>query len=265
MARIYPICSSSSGNCTFIGTRGHGILIDDGCSFSALKGALSMIDTEIQDIEAIFITHEHIDHIKGLSVLTKHTNIPIFASAGTIEQLRSNPKNPLAENARLYDIFKDGYKSAEFEVSAFHTPHDTPESVGYRISCSGLNIAVCTDIGVATDEVEKNLLGCDAVLMESNYDVDMLRRNPNYSPVLKRRIASEVGHLSNDDAAVLAEKLIRSGTTRLILGHLSRENNTPNTAYACTSVYLQKCGMMLGSDFTLDIAPVVTEGQYIAL
>ncbi len=224
-----------------------------------------MIDTDIQNIEAIFITHEHIDHIKGLSVLTKHTNIPIFASAGTIEQLKSNVKNPLSENARLFDIFKDGYKSAEFEVSAFHTPHDTPESVGYRINYNGINIAVCTDIGTATDEVKRNLLGCDAVLMESNYDVDMLRRNPNYSPVLKRRIASEVGHLSNDDAAVLAEKLIKSGTTRLILGHLSRENNTPNTAFSCTSAHLQKCGMKLGSDFTLDIAPVATEGQYIAL
>lgn len=265
MARIYPICSSSSGNCTFIGTKGHGILVDNGCAFSTLKGALSMIDTDIHDIEAIFITHEHIDHIKGLSVLTKHTNIPIFASAGTIDQLKSNVKNPLSENARLFDIFKDGYKSAEFEVTAFHTPHDTPESVGYRINHNGINIAVCTDIGIVTEEIEKNLLGCDAVLLESNYDVDMLRRNVNYSPVLKRRIASEVGHLSNDDAAHFAEKLIKRGTTRLILGHLSRENNTPNTAYACTSTYLQKCGMKLGSDFTLDIAPVATEGQYIAL
>lgn len=265
MARIYPICSSSTGNCTFIGTKGHGILIDDGCSFSALKGALSMIDTDITDIEAIFITHEHIDHIKGLSVLTKHTNIPIFASSGTIAQLRSSVKNPLPDTARLFDIFKEGYKSAEFEVRAFHTPHDTPESVGYRINYNGMDIAVCTDIGTVTQEVEQNLLGCTAVLLESNYDPDMLRRNPNYSPALKRRIASECGHLSNYDAADFAERLIRSGTTRLVLGHLSRENNTPNTAYSCTCAHLQKCGMKQGSDFTLDIAPVVTEGQYIAL
>lgn len=224
-----------------------------------------MIDTEIQDIEAIFITHEHIDHIKGLSVLTKHTNIPIFASEGTLAALKCNTKNPLSENVRLFDIFKEGYKSAEFEVSAFHTPHDTPESVGYRINYNGLNIAVCTDIGTITEEIEKNLLGCEAVLLESNYDVDMLRRNLNYAPPLKRRIASECGHLSNDDAALFAERLVRSGTTRLVLGHLSRENNTPNTAYSCTLSHLQKCGMKLGSDFTLDVAPVATEGQYIAL
>lgn len=265
MARIYPICSSSTGNCTFIGTKGHGILIDNGCSFSALKSSLSIIDTEITDIEAIFITHEHTDHIKGLSVLTKHTNIPIFASKGTIEQLRSMVKNPLSDTAKLFDIFNDGYKSAEFEVKAFHTPHDTPESVGYRINYNGIEIAVCTDIGTVTDEVEQNLLGCKAVLMESNYDVDMLRRNPNYSPQLKRRIASDCGHLSNDDAAMLAETLVKNGTTRLILGHLSRENNTPNTAFSCTCSHLTKCGMKADSDFTLDVAPIVTEGQYIAL
>ncbi len=265
MARIYPICSSSTGNCTFIGTKGHGILIDDGCTFSALKSALSMIDTEITDIEAIFITHEHIDHIKGLSVLTKHTNIPIFASAGTIAAIKANEKNPISENARLFDILKDGYRSAEFKVSAFRTPHDTPESVGYRIDYNGLKIAVCTDIGTVTDEVEQNLLGSDAVLLESNYDIDMLRRNLNYSPVLKRRIVSDCGHLSNNDAAAFAEKLVKNGTTRLILGHLSRENNTPNTAYACTCGYLQQKGLKQGCDFTLDIAPIVTEGQYIAL
>ncbi len=265
MARIYPICSSSTGNCTFIGTKGHGILIDDGCSFASLKNALSLIDTEINNIEAIFITHEHIDHVKGLSVLAKHTKIPVFASAGTIGALLANTNTPLPENIRLYDIFEESYKSAEFEVTAFHTPHDTPESVGYVINYNDLRIGVCTDIGNVTEEVEKALLGCHAVLLESNYDMDMLRRNPNYSAALKRRILSDTGHLSNDAAAEFAEKLVNSGTTRLILGHLSRENNTPNTAYSCTCSYLQKKGMKLGSDFTLDIAPVITEGQYIAL
>lgn len=265
MARIFPICSSSSANCTFIGTRGHGILIDDGCSFASLKSSLALIDTDISMIEAIFITHEHIDHVKGLAVLAKHTNIPIFASEGTIAALRSNEKAPLPENVRIFDIFQDGYRSAEFEVTPFHTPHDTPESVGYVINYNGTKIAVCTDIGTITEEVEKNLLGCNAVLLESNYDPEMLRRNPNYSAVLKRRIASDNGHLSNHSAADFAEKLVKNGTTRIILGHLSRENNTPNTAFSCTCSHLQKCGMKPDSDFTLDIAPVVTEGQYIAL
>ena len=264
MARIYPICSSSKANCTFIGTRGHGILVDDGCSFAALKNALSLIDTQINQIEAVFITHEHVDHINGLATLAKHTNIPIFASAGTIAAMLGSNR-PLTESARLYDIFKEGYKSSEFEVTAFHTPHDTPESVGYVINYNGTKIAVCTDIGTVTSEVESNLLGCHAVLLESNYDSDMLRRNVSYPAATKRRIASDKGHLSNKDAAEFAEKLVNSGTTRLILGHLSRENNTPNTAYSCTCSHLQRKGMRAGIDFTLDVAPVITDGQYIAL
>lgn len=265
MARIYPICSSSTGNCTFIGTKGHGILVDVGCSFASLKNALSLIDTSINQIEAIFITHEHIDHVKGLSVLAKHCKVPVFASAGTIAALTAEDKPPLPEGFRLYDIFEETYKSAEFSVSAFHTPHDTPESVGYVIGYNDMKIGVCTDIGNVTDEVEKSLLGCNAVLLESNYDVDMLRRNPNYSAPLKRRISSECGHLSNTDASEFCEKLVKSGTTRIILGHLSRENNTPNTAYTCTCSHLEKKGFVAGTDFTLDIAPVMTEGQYIAL
>ena len=264
MARIYPICSSSKANCTFIGTKGHGILIDDGCSFNSLKNSLSLIDTDINQIEAIFITHEHVDHVHGLNVLAKHTNIPIFASRGTIAALRDGA-HALPEKTKLYDIFSEGYKSAEFEVKAFHTPHDTPESVGYVINYNDTKIGVCTDLGVVTEEVEQKLLGCHAVLLESNYDIDMLRRNVSYPAATKRRIASDMGHLSNKDASAFAEKLVRSGTTRLILGHLSQENNTPNTAFSCTSSHLQRCGMKLGSDFTLDIASIMTEGNYIAL
>lgn len=265
MARIFPICSSSSANCTFIGTKGHGILIDVGCSFRSLKNSLELIETSVNQIEAVFITHEHIDHIKGLNVLAKNIKIPIFASQGTINALRSEVKDTLDENIQLFDIFEEGYQSAEFEVKAFHTPHDTPESVGYVINYNDLKIGFCTDIGIVTPEIEENLLGCNAVFLESNYDIDMLQRNLNYSPTLKRRIASDFGHLSNNAAAEFTEKLVNSGTTRLILGHLSRENNTPNTAFNCTCSHLKRKGIKYESDFTLDIAPIITEGQYIAL
>lgn len=265
MARIFPICSSSGGNCTFIGTKGHGILVDVGCSFLSLKNALSFIETDMKGIEAVFVTHEHIDHIKGIAQLAKHTDIPIFASAGTIKALRSLAKNPVPETARLYDIFRDGYHSADFLVRAFHTPHDTPESVGYVIEYGGNSIAVCTDLGTVTDEVESSVTGCSAVLLESNYDAGMLARNLNYPADLKRRIASEKGHLSNDSAAEFACRLARGGTRRFILGHLSRENNTPNTAHSRVCSELEKHGFKRERDFTLDVAPIVTDGQYIAL
>lgn len=265
MARIFPICSSSSGNCTFIGTRGHGILVDAGCSFRAMKSSLELIETSMNQIEAIFITHEHIDHVKGLFQLTKHTKIPVFASPGTIAQLRRNVHEVIPEEVRIYDVIHEPYQSADFEVKAFHTPHDTPESVGFTVNYGGKRIAVCTDLGKITAEVEESLLGCEAVLLESNYDPAMLAKNLNYPADLKRRIAGEKGHLSNNAAADFSAKLLESGTTKLILGHLSRENNTPATAEKCFTDYLSTKGARRGRDYILDVAPVMTQGRYIAV
>ncbi len=265
MARIFPICSSSSGNCAFVGTRGHGILIDAGCSFRAMKSSLELIETSMNQIEAIFITHEHIDHIKGLYQLAKHTKIPIFASPGTIAQLRTTVRETIPDEIRLYDVIHEPYQSADFEVKAFHTPHDTPESVGYIVNFGGKKLAVCTDLGKVTAEVENNLLGCEAVLLESNYDPAMLAKNLNYPADLKKRIAGEKGHLSNNAAADFAVRLIESGTTKLILGHLSRENNTPATAERCVTDYLSTKGIRRERDYVLDVAPVMTQGRYIAV
>ena len=265
MARIYPICSSSGGNATFIGTRGHGILIDAGCSFRSLKNSLDLIETPLSGIEALFITHEHIDHIKGLLQFTKHTKIPVFASPGTIAQLRTAVREPIPEDVRIYDIVHDVYQSADFEVSAFHTPHDTPESIGYTVKYAGKKLAVCTDLGKVTSEVEKNLLGCEALLLESNYDPAMLAKNLNYPADLKRRIAGDKGHLSNNAAAEFCGRLIESGATKIILGHLSRENNTPATAEKCTADYLRSRGMRRDRDYILEIAPVMTQGRYIVV
>lgn len=262
MARIYPICSSSEGNSTFIGTRGHGILVDAGCSFRALNNSLSLIDTDMSGIEAVFITHEHIDHVKGLEQIIKHTSVPIFATPATADALRANGKIP--ESATIYDI-RDGYKSASFEVICFKTSHDAADSVGYKIRYGGEYYGVCTDTGFVTEEAEAALRGCLAVLLESNYDEDMLRRNPNYPPLLKARILGEQGHLSNALCAEFAERLVRGGTRHLILGHLSRENNTPRTAKAHTKKALEENGLLEERDFTLNVAPVQTTGEYIAV
>lgn len=262
MARIYPICSSSSGNATFIGTGGHGILVDAGCSFRALKNALDLIDTKIENIEAIFITHEHTDHVAALDQIIQHTKIPIFAPLMSVEEMKAERRIP--EEAKLYDA-RDGYKSAAFEVSCFKTSHDSVDSVGYRISYNGQLFGVCTDTGTVTDETRSALKGCTTVLIESNYDEAMLRRNPNYSAYLKRRIMSEHGHLSNEDCAAFCEELVRGGTRRLILGHLSQENNTPTTAKNCTKRFLEQRGMLEERDFTLNAAPVRTGGEYIAV
>ena len=262
MARIYPICSSSDGNSTFIGTRGHGILVDAGCSFRALKNALSLIDTDFDGIEAVFITHEHTDHMKALGQLFKHTSLPVFASGGTINALKFSGKIP--ENATVYDI-KDGYKSAAFEVSAFPTSHDSAESVGFTVRFGKDSFGICTDTGFVTEQAEKALSGVRTVLIESNYDEEMLRKNLSYPPDLKRRISGNQGHLSNSDCAEFALKLLKSGTRHLVLGHLSRENNTPATAKSRTERLLADNGAVLERDFTLCTAPVMTTGEYISV
>lgn len=262
MARIYPICSSSMGNSTFIGTRGHGILVDVGCSFRALNNALDLIDTKLENIEAVFITHEHIDHIKGLEQVLKHTKIPVFAPELSAAQMKSDGKIP--RDAEIFNA-REGYKSAAFEVSCFETSHDSADSVGYRIVYNKELFGVCTDTGFVTEEAKKALGGCTTVLIESNYDEEMLRKNPNYPPLLKRRIMGDGGHLSNSGCAEFCEKLVRGGTRHLILGHLSQENNTPATAKNCVKSFLEQRGLFEDRDFTLSAAPVMTSGEYIAV
>ena len=262
MARIYPICSSSKGNSTFIGTRGHGILVDAGCSFRALKIALELIDTDMTGIEAVFVTHEHDDHIKALAQIIRHTKIPIFATAATADKLKADAKIP--ESAQIYDA-RGGYKSAAFEVSCFETSHDAADSVGYKIRFGGELFGVCTDTGIITPQTEKALLGCRTVLIESNYDEEMLRKNPRYPVDLKRRILSGHGHLSNEDCAEFSLKLVKSGARHLILGHLSQENNSPETAALCVQKHLEGSGLFAERDYTLNVAPVNTAGEYIAV
>ena len=262
MPRIYPICSSSTGNATFIGTRGHGILVDAGCSFRALKAALALIDTGLSGIEAVFITHEHTDHISGLDQIAKQTKIPIFATVKTAEALKTAAKIP--QDTPVYDS-RGGYESAAFEVSCFKTSHDSADSVGYRVRFGGETFGVCTDTGVITDETARALRGCRTVLLESNHDVEMLRLNPRYHAELKRRILSDYGHLSNNACAEFAEKLIRGGTRHLVLGHLSKENNSPETAAECTRRFLESKGLFEERDYTLSVAPVTSMGEFIAV
>ncbi len=262
MSRIYPICSSSKGNSVFIGTRGHGVLVDAGCSFRALKKALELIGTDLSGIEAVFVTHEHSDHIAGLEMILKNTRIPIFSTKGTEYALKERGKIPA--EAVIYNA-RDGYKSAAFEVSCFNTSHDAADSVGYRIKFRGETFGVCTDTGIVTDSARAALAGCGGVLLESNHDVEMLRRNPNYSADLKRRILSDKGHLSNDLCAEFAAELVRLGTRHLVLAHLSQENNSPATAFNCTKRALEKAGLRVERDCTLNVAPVTTDGEFIAV
>ena len=256
MARIYPLFSSSKGNSTYIGSRESGILIDDGVSFTRLKKALELNGLSLDSVKAVFITHEHSDHIKGLDMLTKKTGIPVFAQGITLEYLLEH--NHIHGE---YGEIKQGEEVCGIKVECFSTSHDTPQSCGYKITLpDGKTAAVCTDLGYVSDQVESALLGTDCVLLESNYDIEMLR-NGIYPYYLKTRIFGKTGHLSNPDSGAFAAKLIKSGTTRIILGHLSQENNTPEIAERTVVSCLN--GFNRNSDYILSVAPVETSGGFV--
>ncbi len=259
--RIVSLCSSSKANCTYIEHNGEGILVDVGCSFKALRDGLKLIDRSINDVRAIFITHEHSDHIAGLMQVTKNTDIPIFGSEGTLGRMIS--ENKIFTDKNLHTIDDIGSAPVSFTPTAFHTPHDSAESLGYTFNADGIKIAVCTDIGHITAEVRENLMGCRFVLLESNYDMNMLTRNIKYPPQLKQRIRSDRGHLSNSDSGVFARELIKSGTTSILLGHLSQENNTPEIAYSNMINSLASVGAQVDRDFLLDVAAVQGTGKMI--
>ncbi|MCH5192998.1 MAG: MBL fold metallo-hydrolase [Oscillospiraceae bacterium] len=256
MARLYPLFSSSSGNCTYIGSSNAGILIDDGVSFARLKKALEINGLSLSSVKAVFITHEHSDHIKGLDMLTKKISVPVFAQDSTLEYLLG--KNML--HGEHYDI-KQGVEICGYRVEPFATSHDTPQSCGYKITMSdGKTAAVCTDLGYVSEEVENALDGTSCVLLESNYDIEMLRNGP-YPYYLKTRIFGNTGHLSNPDSGKFAARLIGSGTTHIILGHLSQHNNTPAIAEQTVVSCLDK--FKRNSDYILSVAPVETAGGFV--
>lgn len=256
MARIYPLFSSSKGNSTFIGTEKGGILIDCGVSFKRLTTALECNRIPLSAIRGIFITHGHSDHVSGLKMLTKHTSIPVYGQKRTLQQLWDGEK--ISPASPVIDMTGKAIACGECEITCFNTPHDTIQSCGYRITSSdGKICAVCTDLGHITDEVNEALKGCRLVLLEANYDEEMLRRG-SYPLYLKERILSPYGHLSNENCGIQASRLVRQGTTHIVLGHLSQDNNRPDIADKTVENALSE--FTRNRDYIMGIAPVESSG-----
>lgn len=247
-----PLFSGSSGNCTYVGTEDEGVIIDCGISATAALSELSKANIDVRAVNAILVTHEHTDHIGGVGVLARKLQVPVYATRGTWEGMgkRAGKLNP--SQIRTINTGEDFYVGA-LNVSAFDTPHDCLEPCGFVLSLNGLSAAVATDMGYIRNNWLDAVKGTDTVLLEADYDQDMLMAG-SYPYELKRRILGRKGHLSNEDAGKAAIELINAGAQRVILGHLSKNNNFPELAWETCAGILMEHGIRAGKDVMLDVA-----------
>ena len=258
--RIISLFSGSKGNCTLVRVGNTRILIDAGMSCRAIERALCTVGEQLADINAIFITHEHSDHTKALPVLLKKHPIPVHLTDATAKELcRSGfPSDCFAVHPVCFSVnVAADRESPVIAVQSFPIPHDSRCCVGYRFCAEGEGYRFCsaiaTDMGCVTDEIRTSLCGAREVILESNHDENMLMMGP-YPYDLKRRILSDLGHLSNTCAAEFLCELTDGGTKHLLLAHLSPENNTPELAYLTAQAALRRKGLIQDEDYTLAVA-----------
>ena len=251
MAKLIPLFSGSSGNSAYIGGASGGVLIDAGVSAKRLACALAGIGVNPGRVGAVFVTHEHTDHIAGLRVFCERHHIPVFATPGTLRALER--MGALTAKMRASPMPVGGVEANGLLVRAFATSHDAAEPCGYTCQAGeSEKYAVATDTGTLTEKVKAALRGCDTVMLEANHEVTMLQNGP-YPYFLKRRILSDMGHLSNAACADFLPGLLSTGAARFFLAHLSRENNTPQLAYASAKSAFDAAGAREGIDYELRV------------
>ena len=238
--QLYSIASGSSGNCIYLGEEDGGILIDAGISRKRIVTGLERKGLSLDDIKAIFITHEHSDHISGLGPVLRKNPIPVYATADTVSAIwektnRNNISPELFHSIRPEEEIEAG----EMLVRPFSISHDAVDPVCYTVEKQGKRAAVATDMGCFDDTIIRVLGQCDSVLIEANHDINMLQVGP-YPYSLKMRILGNKGHLSNTSCADLIKEILHKDLKHLVLGHLSRENNFPQLAYRTVLDELEK-------------------------
>ncbi|MCI6042447.1 MBL fold metallo-hydrolase [bacterium] len=236
--RLCSIASGSSGNCIYVGSDATNLLIDTGISGKKVEFGLNSLDLTTKDLNGIFVTHEHSDHIKGLGVIARKCGVPIYATSGTIRAMKESGSLGKLPEGIFHEIQGDSdYQVGDLTIHPFHISHDAAEPVGYRIHQGEHSVGIATDMGVYDEYIVDNLKGLDALLLEANHDVNMLQVG-SYPYYLKRRILGERGHLSNETAGKLLCRLLHDGMKDILLGHLSKENNYEALAYetVCSEV-----------------------------
>lgn len=262
MAKACQLFSSSKGNSIYISSGSARFLVDAGVSAKRLENGLKQISVDPSEIDAIFVTHEHNDHIKGLRVFATRYNIPVYAHELVLKTLKAS--GVITEKIQALPI-SEAMEIKGCEIKPFELSHDSSACVGYRFNLTDSKaISVCTDTGYVTESAKSVMKGSDLVFLESNHEVTMLQ-NGFYTYQLKKRILSNVGHLSNYTCGEYAVELAKTGTTRFVLAHLSQDNNTPDIARQTTLCALLEAGLKENVDFRLSVSPVENYERPIVL
>lgn len=245
--------SGSSGNSTFVRTESAGIAVDCGLNGRQFARALHAIGESPASLDALLLTHEHIDHCSGIGVVMRRHRIPLYLTEKTFLAVERE-LGPVADS--LIHFIEPGvaFTVRDTLITPFSTPHDAADPLGFRIETSLGDIGIATDLGHFSATVRQALTGCRIIHLEANYDPRMLETGP-YPPFLKRRIAGPSGHLSNQETALAASWLIRHGTLALVLSHLSQENNLPQLALDTVTDYLAHEGAEAGRDYAIHVSP----------
>ena len=252
MLKAAALASGSSGNCLVVSDGKTHILIDAGVSARRITTGLRALGIEPEEIRGVLITHEHSDHIAGLPVLCRRIGAELYTAEPTAVEICRKAAG-LEERFR---VFEPGERFAvgDLVVGTFAISHDCACPVGFTVEDGSRKMALCTDLGVVTRGVLDSIRGAGLLVNEFNYDPDMLRTGP-YPAMLKERILGRQGHLSNETGGKLAAWAVQQGTGRIVLAHLSKENNTPSVALGAAERAMAGIEAQVGEDVTLTVAP----------
>jgi phosphoribosyl 1,2-cyclic phosphodiesterase len=259
------LSSGSSGNCYFIGSNSEGVLVDAGISARRIRKILEEIGVGLPLIKGIFITHDHIDHISALTILTKKFKIPVYCTEGTWKGI--------LRNRATFDLDQSMYRKVDkglpvsiagMTVEAFPVSHDAHDSVGYYIANTAKSITIATDLGIIGEEAANFLCKADAMVIESNYDEEMLL-NGRYPEQLKQRVHGSLGHMCNAHTAHFIAENYHSRISHILLCHLSAENNTPAKALATLAGSLEGREHQLHPDLIISALPRGSRSELFVL
>ncbi|MDF2613571.1 MAG: beta-lactamase domain protein [Clostridia bacterium] len=252
--KLCPIASGSSGNCTFLQAGSKMFLIDIGISGKKTVLGLEALGIDPKAIQGIFITHEHVDHIKGVGIFSRKYDTPIYATQKVWDQMLSENMIGAVKDHNIRPIVKEAYLQIdELSIFPYTIYHDAVDPVGYNFEYKNKKITIATDIGVIDERIKNNLRGSNGILLEFNHDIHMLEAG-TYPYYLKKRILSDVGHLNNEAAAEALCDIYHNEMQWAILGHLSKDNNVPDLAYLTAKMALEEKNIIVDRDIRVSVA-----------